>query len=142
MESINGCHIQQGTEFFSLSLDTDISLNNITCFQVKSADLGRRYINIIFSGKIILTADKTIAVRKYLKDSIRPLSAVKLHCFRRNMILRTVLHPLRLALLISVLPAFWLIFLIIILLFCLTLQFIFVKHSLDQFRFPQCRNPL
>ena len=39
METIDRRHIQKGTEFLPLCFNTDISLNNIPCLQIESADL-------------------------------------------------------------------------------------------------------
>ena len=87
MKAIDRRHIKQRTEFFSLCFDTNISLQDIACFQIKSTDLCRRNIDIIFTGKIIFASDKSIAIRKHFQNTVCLFATVKLCSICRHSIL-------------------------------------------------------
>ena len=59
IHTIDRNHTQQRTELLCRRFDLDISLDNISGSQRKTSDRRRRYINIILSRHIIITADKT-----------------------------------------------------------------------------------
>ena len=86
METIDGCHIQKGTEFLTLGLDPDISLDNISGLQIKSPDLGRGNINVILTGKIVLASDEAEAIRHNFQNTVGTLTAVQLDGLCRNVI--------------------------------------------------------
>ena len=86
VEAIDRCHVQQCAKLFSLSLDADISLDNVSCFQIESSDLGRRNIDVILSRKIVLTSDKSKSIWHNLQNTVCLLTAVKLHGLCRHMI--------------------------------------------------------
>ena len=81
MESIEGRYIKKCAEFFSLGLDPYVPLDNIACLQIKSADLGWGHINVIISRQIILTADKSVSIRKDFQDPVSFLATVQLSSF-------------------------------------------------------------
>ena len=77
-ETIDGRYVEERAELFSLGLDPGITHDDVTGLQPESADLGRRDIDIIFPGKIVLAADEPKAVLHHFQDTVGGMSAVQL----------------------------------------------------------------
>ena len=75
--AVDGSDVKKGCKFLRCRLHSPASADNIACFHVKPADLGRRHINVILSGKEILTANKAEAIRHHLQDSVGLDAAVQ-----------------------------------------------------------------
>ena len=70
MNAVDLGQIQKSTELFLLGLDSCISLQNISGLQIKTPDLGRRNIDIIFPREVIFTANKAISVWKHFQNTV------------------------------------------------------------------------
>ena len=86
MISVDTFNIQKGAEFFLLSLYPGITMNNISGFQSEFTNLRGRNVNVMISGKIIFTADKSISVRHNFQNSMSADSAVQLRIVNLNPI--------------------------------------------------------
>ena len=69
---------RRGREFLILRLNSGIADYNIPCFQIKSADLAGRHIDIVFTRQVIGAADKTISVRHNLQNPVSGNPAVQI----------------------------------------------------------------
>src|SRR5699024_10228338 len=93
--SVDALDIEQGAEFFILGLHPGVSHNDIARLEPEPADLAGRHIDIIFTGKIIGTADEAVAVRHDLQDTVCGNAAVQ---FSGEALLRRYLYCRSLAL--------------------------------------------
>src|SRR5699024_2234057 len=75
--SVDRFHIEKGAVFLVLGLHSSIAHQDIAGLQIKSPDLRRRDIYVIFSRQIILTADKSKTVRHHFQDTVCLLAAVE-----------------------------------------------------------------
>ena len=66
----------------------DASAHDITSFQIKTADLGRRHIDVIFTRQEVFTTDKSKPIRHNLQDSVRLDAAVQLLKFIFQILMR------------------------------------------------------
>ncbi len=71
-------HIQKRAELLVLRLDPRITLQNVSRFQTETADLAGRHIDVVFTGQIVLTADKAETVTHNLQNTTGGNTAVKL----------------------------------------------------------------
>ena len=87
--SVDALDIEQGAEFLILGLHAGVSHDDISGLEPEPADLTGRHIDVILAGKVIGTADKTVAVRHNLQNSVCRNAAVQLG---REALLRRYLY--------------------------------------------------